>query len=41
MALPPVFVLLPSLWIFKDRISLQALVGTGIAIAGVAVIFLM
>jgi drug/metabolite transporter (DMT)-like permease len=41
MALPPVFVLLPSLWIFEDRISLQALVGTGIAIAGVAVIFLM
>ena len=41
MALPPVFVLLPALWIFKERISLQALIGTGVAIAGVAVIFLI
>ena len=40
MALPPVFVLLPSWWIFKDRISLQTVVGTAIAIGGVAIILL-
>jgi drug/metabolite transporter (DMT)-like permease len=40
MALSPVFVLLPSLWIFKERISFQALVGTAVAIGGVAVILL-
>jgi drug/metabolite transporter (DMT)-like permease len=41
MALPPVFVLLPSIWIFKERISLQTLIGTAIAIGGVAMIFLI
>jgi drug/metabolite transporter (DMT)-like permease len=41
MALPPVFVLLPSIWIFKERISLQTLAGTAIAFGGVAMIFLI
>jgi drug/metabolite transporter (DMT)-like permease len=40
MALTPIFLLLPSQWIFKDRISLQSVVGTVIAIVGVAIIFL-
>lgn len=41
MALPPVFVLLPSVWIFKERIGFQALLGTAVAIGGVALIFLL
>jgi drug/metabolite transporter (DMT)-like permease len=40
MALSPIFLLLPSQWIFKDRISLQSVVGTVVAIVGVAIIFL-
>lgn len=40
MALPPILVLLPSVWIFKERISPQSLVGTMVAIGGVALIFL-
>jgi drug/metabolite transporter (DMT)-like permease len=41
MALTPIFLLLPSQWIFKDRTSLQSVVGTLVAIGGVALIFLM
>jgi drug/metabolite transporter (DMT)-like permease len=40
MALTPIFLLLPSQWIFKERISLQSVVGTVVAIVGVAIIFL-
>jgi drug/metabolite transporter (DMT)-like permease len=40
MALTPIFLLLPSRRIFKERISLQSVVGTAGAIVGVAIIFL-
>ena len=40
MALTPIFLLLPSQWIFKERISLQSVVGTAVAIVGVAIILL-
>ncbi len=40
MALSPIFLLLPSHWIFKERVSLQSVVGTLVAIGGVALIFL-
>jgi drug/metabolite transporter (DMT)-like permease len=40
MALTPIFLLLPSQWIFKDRIRLRSVVGTVVAIVGVAIIFL-
>lgn len=40
MALTPIFLLLPAQWIFKERISLQSVVGTAVAIVGVAIIFL-
>jgi drug/metabolite transporter (DMT)-like permease len=40
MALTPIFLLLPSRRIFKERISLQSVVGTAVAIVGVAIIFL-
>jgi drug/metabolite transporter (DMT)-like permease len=40
MALTPIFLLMPSQWIFKDRVSLQSVVGTVVAIVGVAIIFL-
>ena len=41
MALPPVFLIPLSHWIFKERISLGAVIGTFVAIAGVALIFLL
>jgi drug/metabolite transporter (DMT)-like permease len=41
MALPPVFVLPLSRWVFKERTSVQAVFGTCVAIGGVAIIFLM
>jgi drug/metabolite transporter (DMT)-like permease len=41
MALPPVLVLPLSFWIFKERISLQAIVGTAVAIGGVALLFML
>jgi drug/metabolite transporter (DMT)-like permease len=41
MALPPIFLLLPSHWVFKERISLQTIVGTVVAGGGVALIFLI
>jgi drug/metabolite transporter (DMT)-like permease len=40
MALSPIFLLLPSHWIFKEQISFQSVVGTLLAIGGVALIFL-
>lgn len=40
MALSPILLLFPSHWIFNERISLQGVVGTLIAIGGVALIFL-
>jgi drug/metabolite transporter (DMT)-like permease len=41
MALPPVLVLPLSFRVFKERISLQAVVGTAVAMAGVAILFLL
>lgn len=41
MALPPVFLIPLSHWIFKERIDLAAIAGTCVAIAGVALIFLL
>ena len=41
MALPPIFLLPLTYWIFKEKINLRAFVGTMIAVAGVAVIFLV
>lgn len=41
MALSPIFLLLPSGWIFKERVSLQSVVGTVLAIVGVALIFVI
>jgi len=40
MALPPVIILPVSYFVFKEKIGWQALVGTLLAIAGVAVLFL-
>jgi drug/metabolite transporter (DMT)-like permease len=41
MALPPIFMLLPSVWIFRERVGPRAVVGTLVAIGGVAMIFLI
>ena len=41
MALPPVIILPISYFVYKERIGWQALVGTILAIAGVAVLFLV
>ena len=38
MALPPVIILSISYFVFKEKVSWQAVVGTLIAIAGVAVL---
>lgn len=40
MALPPVIVLPISYFIFKEKVGWQAIAGTLLAIAGVAVLFL-
>jgi len=40
MALPPVIILPISCFAFKERIGWQAILGTGLAIAGVAILFL-
>jgi len=40
MALSPVFLLFVSRWVFKEPITVRAIVGTGLAVAGVAVLFL-
>jgi drug/metabolite transporter (DMT)-like permease len=41
MALPPVIILPISYFVFKEKVSWQALLGTILAIAGVAVLFLV
>jgi drug/metabolite transporter (DMT)-like permease len=41
MALPPILVLLPSVWIFNEKIGPRIIVGTLAAVAGVALIFLL
>ena len=40
MALPPVIILPVSYFVFKERIGWQALIGTVLAITGVADLFL-
>lgn len=40
MALPPVFLLPVSHWIFKEKITLRAIIGTIIAMGGITIIFL-
>jgi len=40
MALPPIFLIPLSRWFFKEKITPRAVVGTFIALAGVAVLFL-
>lgn len=41
MALPPVIILPVSYFVFKERIGWQAILGTTLAIAGVAILFLV
>ena len=41
MALPPVFLLPVSRWVFKEKITLHSIVGTLIAVIGIAMIFLV
>jgi drug/metabolite transporter (DMT)-like permease len=40
MALTPVFVLIPSHFLFKERVSLRGILGTAAAVAGVVIILL-
>ena len=40
MALPPVIVLPISYFVYKEKIGWQAVLGTVLAIAGVAILFL-
>ena len=40
MALPPVIILPISYFVFKEKIDWQAIIGTVLAIAGVAILFL-
>jgi drug/metabolite transporter (DMT)-like permease len=41
MAMPPIFLIPLSHWIFKERISLGAILGTVVAVFGVSLIFLL
>jgi drug/metabolite transporter (DMT)-like permease len=41
MALPPIFLIPLSHWVFKEEITLGAILGTIIAVLGVALIFLL
>lgn len=41
IALPPIFLIPLSHWIFKEKISLGAILGTFLAVIGVALIFLL
>jgi drug/metabolite transporter (DMT)-like permease len=41
MALPPVIILPISYFVFKEKISWQAIVGTILAITGVTILFLV
>jgi drug/metabolite transporter (DMT)-like permease len=40
MALPPVFLIPLSNWIFKERVSTASVLGTILSLVGVAIIFL-
>ncbi len=40
MALVPIFIIPPSVWLFKHRITLQEIIGTIVSLAGVALFFL-
>lgn len=41
MALPPIFLIPLSHWIFKEKITISAILGTILAVIGVALIFLL
>jgi len=41
IALPPIFLIPLSHWIFKEKISIGAILGTIVAVIGVALIFLL
>jgi drug/metabolite transporter (DMT)-like permease len=41
MALPPVFLIPIGYFIFKERITMRAVIGTLVALGGVAVLFLV
>lgn len=41
MALPPIFLIPLSRWFFGERISIGAIIGTIVAVAGVALIFIL
>jgi drug/metabolite transporter (DMT)-like permease len=41
MALPPIILIPLSHWVLKEKITLGAVIGTIIAIAGVAILFLV
>ncbi len=40
MAIVPVLIILPSVWIFKERVSARAVIGAVLAVGGVALLFL-
>lgn len=40
MALPPIFLLPLSSWFFKEKLTFRSIIGTSVAIVGVALIFL-
>lgn len=41
MALPPVFLLPITYFIFKEKITIQTIIGTLIAVVGTAIIFIL
>lgn len=41
MSLPPIILIPVSHWVFKEKITFGAILGTVIAVAGVAMIFLL
>jgi drug/metabolite transporter (DMT)-like permease len=41
MALPPIFLIPLSRWFFKEKITPRAVIGTLIALGGVALLFLL
>jgi drug/metabolite transporter (DMT)-like permease len=40
MAMTPIIILLPSYWLFKQKITLRAVVGAVISVVGVSLFFL-
>jgi drug/metabolite transporter (DMT)-like permease len=40
MALVPIFIIPPSVWLFKHRITWQEIIGTIVSLGGVALFFL-